>query len=320
MKLSSAQMDAFHRDGYLIVPDVFTAKEMDAALAACDQITYGSSFEEWKVAATKGEKSAVADGISAKAANGRAQFPTGSDALDRLIRNDDYLDCFEQLFGTTHLHYCNAHLFVRSGPNDKRHADEVWQGYHIDHDTNTFLPPWTGCGAFDYINSGVYLHDVLDDGAPMQILPGSHKDLVQNLTQWTREGIASARGAFDDIRKIPSFAKPLNCTGKKGSALFYSSYTVHAAIGFKNKNVQRAFWTMSIARGDAQSFTRYSVPYHYGERDFFVPFWKNSSPRVRSLFGWPPVGHPYYTAQTIELLEKSFPGMDMSAYKERVGV
>ena len=76
---------------------------------------------------------------------------------------------------------------------------------------------------------------------------------------------------------------------------------------------------MSIARADAQSWTRYSVPYRYGERDFFIPFWNHSDPRVRSLFGWPPVGHPYYTPQTLELLEKCFPGLDVSAYRARLG-
>ena len=32
MSLTQAQLDQFHRDGYIIVPDVFTEAEMDAAL------------------------------------------------------------------------------------------------------------------------------------------------------------------------------------------------------------------------------------------------------------------------------------------------
>jgi len=315
MKLTPAQLQQYHQNGYIIVPNVFSSGEMDAALAACDRITYGKSFDEWKAA---GASEAVADGITAKANAGRAQFPTGDDALDRLVCNDTYLDIFEQLLGTTQLHYCNAHLFVRAGPSDKRHSPEAWQGYHIDHDTNTFLPPFVATGTFDYVNSGVFLHDVLPDGAPMQMLPGSHLDLVRNLDRWVRDGLANPMGGFDDIRKIDEFAPPVDCTATKGSALFYSSYTVHAAIGFKNKSVQRALWTMSIANADTQSWTRYAVPFHYGERDFFIPFWKTCSPRVRSLFGWPPPGHPYYTPQTLAVLAARFPGFDLSGYHSRM--
>ena len=67
------------------------------------------------------------------------------------------------------------HLFMRSGPTDKRHPDNSWEGYHIDHYTNCLLPPYDQTGRFDYVNSGVYLHDVEDDGAPMLVIPGSHK-------------------------------------------------------------------------------------------------------------------------------------------------
>ena len=215
MKLSAAQLESYQRDGYLVVPGLFPAEQMDAALDACDRISYGTGFDAWKAS---GAKTPAADGIRNSPAAGRSQFPTGDPALDRLICNDDYLDIFEQLLGTTRMSYCNAHLFVRSGPNDNRHEPEPWQGYHIDHDTNSILPPWIGTGAFDYVNSHVMLHDVLDDGAPMQMIPGSHLQLTRNLVQWARDGVASARGMFDDIRKVPEFSKPAGVTGPKGTA------------------------------------------------------------------------------------------------------
>ena len=45
MSLTPAQLDQFHRDGYIIIPDLFTADEMDDALAAMEQIFYGQSFQ-----------------------------------------------------------------------------------------------------------------------------------------------------------------------------------------------------------------------------------------------------------------------------------
>jgi len=46
------------------------------------------------------------------------QFPVGADALDRLIENETYLDIFTQCLGDEPA-YCNAHLFLRSGPQPR---------------------------------------------------------------------------------------------------------------------------------------------------------------------------------------------------------
>ena len=45
MSLTPAQLEQFHRDGYIIVPDLFSDAEMDPALAAMDQAFYGKSFD-----------------------------------------------------------------------------------------------------------------------------------------------------------------------------------------------------------------------------------------------------------------------------------
>ena len=56
MSLTPAQLDQFYRDGYIIVPDLFTADEMDAALAAMEQIFYGQSFQQWLSDCDRGER------------------------------------------------------------------------------------------------------------------------------------------------------------------------------------------------------------------------------------------------------------------------
>ena len=315
--LTQEQLDAFHRDGYLIVPGVFSAGEMDEALAAVDRITYGKSFAEWSAeyAASGGKMAPVADGISKKAAHGRAQFPSGVWALDRLLENETYLDIFCQLLGTDEPTYLNGHLFVRAGPNDTRHPEHPWEGYHIDHDTNSFLPPWIGCGHFDYMGSGIVLHDIDAGCAPMAIIPGSHHVIARHLPELVREGSFVLPGGIPDIRKIKQFAPAIPMMATRGSAAFSSSYLVHAAVPFKDKRQQRSLWTLSLGRDAAQAFTRFAVPYHYGERDAFIPYWTKTTPRVRSLFGWPPPGHPYYTPQTVDMLELRFPGMDLSPYR-----
>ena len=77
MSLTPAQLDQFHRDGYIIVPDLFSADEMDAALAEMEQIFYGQSFQQWLAACDRGEASGVSDGFTTTHdhSEGRSQFP-----------------------------------------------------------------------------------------------------------------------------------------------------------------------------------------------------------------------------------------------------
>ena len=313
MLLDQDQLDAFHRDGFILVEDLFDAKEMTAALNDMEHIFYGKSYVEYLAEL---DNTGITDSVEPTVTNsvahygdtkyGRAQFPTGFGALDRLIENDAYLDVFAQCLGTNDVSYCNAHLFMRSGPTDKRHPDHPWQGYHPDHGTNTFLPLSRAVGTFDYVNSGVYLHDVDDDCAPMHVIPGSHRQAADVVL----------RGGLDDIRKIPEFAEPLPTSAKAGSGLFYSSYLIHAAVPFENKRKQRAFWTLSMARGDTSRWTKLANPWSGPQQKFFQPFWEKTTPRVRALFGWPEVGHAYYTETTLKGISMRFPNMDLSPYQK----
>lgn len=314
MSLTPSQLKQFHRDGYIIVPDVFSAGEMDAARAAMEEVFYGKSFESWRDDVEAGQDAGVSDGFTTTHdhGQGRSQFPTGVEALDRLIENETYLDIFEQCLGSAAT-YCNAHLFMRSGPTDKRHAEHPWQGYHIDHHTNSLLPPFSEVGRFDYVNSGVYLHDVVDEGAPMLVIPGSHRQAQAVYLRAFAEGNASG-GSIEDLRQVPELAAPELAVGPRGAAAFYSSYLIHAAQPFADKRRQRAFWTLSMCRRDNDRWTRFANPFMYGEREHMLPFFTRTSPRVRSLFGFPEPGHPYYTAATLKLLEHTLPGIDTAPY------
>jgi len=38
------------------------------------------------------------------------------------------------------------------------------------------------------------------------------------------------------------------------------------------------------------------------------------TPRQRDLFGWPPIGDPYWNAQTLSDVGLRYPGLDLSPY------
>ncbi len=312
MALTREQLEAFHRDGYIVVEDVFGPKEMEAARIEMERICYGSTFEEY-LAATDAGDGAPVPVMTGNTDFGRMQFPTGVESLDRLVENDDYLDIYEQVLGTADLSYCNSHLFMRAGATDTRAPAHPWAGYHIDHDTNCFLPPSRDPDLYSYVNAHTYLHDVEEDGAPMHVVPGSHRQILELIPRLIQEGNWNGRGGIKDLRPIPEFGEPVSSAAKAGSVRFNCSYVVHAAVPFKNKRKQRAHWSMSMCRGDASSFTRFSDLWR--ERQFSLPFFAKTTPRARSVFGWPKAGDPYYTEETLELLEHWFPGIDVAPYR-----
>lgn len=318
MPLSQSQIDAFRRDGFIIVDGLFDPEEMAAALNAMEKLWYGKSYAEYLAefdrtgkAGTVEPRAIVSIDNNGYTEYGSAQFPTGLDASDRLIENEEYLNIFAQCLGTDDVSYCNAGLFMRSGPTDRRHSEYPWQGYHIDHFTNSFLPPSESVGSFDYINSWVFLHDVDNDGAPLHVIPGSHRHAAD---VFLRLG-----SHIDDIRKAPELPEPQPASARAGSALFYSSCLIHAAVPFSNRRKQRALWTLSMARGDTSAWTRLTNSWNSNERPFFEQLWQKTTPKVRSLFGWPAPGHVYYTETTLKGIAIQFPDMDLTPYHEKIG-
>lgn len=313
MPLTPEQLAAFQQDGYIIVPDVFDPASMQAVLAEVERLSYGMSFDEALAEFDDRGFEGVKDGFY-EGKGGRSQFPVGVDVVDRLIEYEDYLDMFAQCLETDEMSYCNAHLFIRFGPTDKRHAEHLWQGYHIDHDTNCFLPPSADVFQYGYLNSAVYLHDVETDGAAMHVIPGSHTKLIERLPDLIKSGNWPGRSSLTDLRDA-GFAEPVPATGRAGSVLFYNSYLVHAAVPFQNKRTHRCFWTLSMARADNHPWAKLTNSWRFEHRDFTLPFFIKTTARVRSLFGWPPPGHPYYTPQTLDLLATWYPGVDLEPYR-----
>ena len=144
----------------------------------------------------------------------------------------------------------------------------------------------------------------------MYVIPGSHRKAADIYPR-----LASH---IDDIRNAPELAKALPASAKAGSAFFYSSCLIHAAVPFANKRKQRALWTLSMARGDTSAWIRLTNSWNSPERAFFERFWVKTTPLVRSLFGWPPPGHGYYTETTLRGVATLFPDMDISPYEENI--
>ena len=123
--LTREQCESYQRNGYLLVPDLFSKAQLAPALEVAEQNAYGKSHEEFnaeidahpEIAETlirpKGRRSFGGP---------RAQFhdiPTGIDAIDRTLEHEPFLDALSQLLDTPDMHYHHGFVYARSGRLDR---------------------------------------------------------------------------------------------------------------------------------------------------------------------------------------------------------
>ena len=233
MQLTTEQLAAWERDGIIIVPNVFSQEATAPALEeiernAYDDVTYAEYRAKWdaqpdalKSAYEKNDAMQRLAGPFGKALH----FPTGLEAVDKLLENEAYLAIAQQLLGTEEIRLGYGQIFLREGLTDSRHSEHLWQGYHIDNATNSPLPPHPDWQRYGYILSAIFPHDVELDGAPMLVCPGSQNQLDKIWAKYP--GRAGGMG-IPDLREFKGeLADPIPLTAKAGSVAFRSSYLVH---------------------------------------------------------------------------------------------
>ena len=101
MLLTQNQLEVFNHDGFILVEDLFDLNNIATALDKMEKTFYDKSFAEYleKLDKTGKPDPNPVTNIGPTGIFGRAQFPTGINALDRLIGNEAYLDIFAQCLG-----------------------------------------------------------------------------------------------------------------------------------------------------------------------------------------------------------------------------
>ena len=323
MKLTDEQLATWERDGSIVVPNVFSPEAFVPALEAIERngyngMTYAEYQAKWDENPDEIKQAYEKTPSMARLAGtfgGALHFPTGLDAVDKLLESEDYIDVACQLLATDEIRLGYGQIFVRDGLTDTRYSEQPWEGYHIDNATNSPLPPHPDWQRYGYLLSCAVLHDIDLDGAPMLVCRGSHRQLGSLFGR--HAGRAGGMG-FPDLREFKELAKPTPVTAKAGSAVFRSSYTIHAAQPFENKRKQRAWMGFHFHRADNADWCQTTRPVPGWSSSEYLHFITNTIPRVRHLLGWPLPGNAYYTEESLQRLAHAYPGMDVTPYQNAI--
>jgi phytanoyl-CoA hydroxylase len=226
--LSNAQRAAYDRDGVIVVPDVFSAAEIDELRAVTDGFVAR--------AAAVGANDEIYDlEDTHSAAEPRVRRLKAPHLIDpayfRASRNDKVVAILKDLWGS--VRFDTGKLNMKSagfGAPVEWHQD--WAFYPHTND--------------DLAAVGIMLDDVDLENGPMLVVPGSHKGPV-----WDHHGPDGRFcGAIDVEHLDLDLSRALPCLGKAGSVTVHHVRAVHgSATNFSGK--ERRFLLYQYRAADA---------------------------------------------------------------------
>lgn len=275
-QLTAAHLDELDREGFIIVPGFISGERLERLQAAQRRV-----LPTWE--ATKQNPPQDQAGNSLLKC-----FPHEEMELYQATMHQPSIDFARKWLKTDAIHMRVGCLIARYPGHTGGGTGFDDSGLHIDNGNNSLLPYSETHREFGQIGFWIHLEDVEEDQAPLRLIPKKYgKDM--------------------------SKCVPLACKG--GTLCIFTNFTWHSASAYTRKDGQRFTFGYSFGRADHywEGFRHYT---HLGKNTpVFQQFIGGLSAAEREFWRFPPAGHPYYTEQTLALLEEQYPGWDSNEYR-----
>jgi ectoine hydroxylase len=210
MDLSEAQVDAFRRDGFLVVERAFSPAEVAVLDAALPEITDPARAK-----------------VGFDDASGMVRLSHGAhlynDAFRRLSFHPRLVRPVQRLLETD-FHIYQSRLTIKPGMSGVAASGWVW---HQDFST---WHRYDGMPEPRAIVTFTFLDDVTAANAPVLLIPRSHgRGMYDTLTAEEKAGYENVTIIPDIVRDIGQRNGVTALTGPKGTLVFMSSALVHAS-------------------------------------------------------------------------------------------
>ena len=243
--IEQAQLESFHRDGYLVVENLLTADEI-AALQA--------DFDLW---VEESRRHAEAWG---ETQDGRARFDVELDhrpdhpSLRRVSSPTEISAAYRQVALSSRMAQVAAQLIGGSGTrfhhskiNSKLPHTATQVKWHQD-----FL--FTPHSNDDVVTALLMVSEVTPENGPLTVIPGSHKGPL-----WSHWQDGRFNGAVDDSVVAEHCGQPTACFGPAGSVCFMHTRLLHASSPNQTE-LPRTLFISVYAAEDALPFGENPLP------------------------------------------------------------
>ncbi len=207
MKLSKEQMNLFHKQGFLMLPNVFGETEVEVLREAADEV----------YALDREEVFRESDGKTARTAFAAHYY---NEAFRRLGRHPRLIQPVEQLLdGRVYMHQYKVNAKAAF-------TGEIWQ-WHQDYGTwsrDDLMPEARA------MNIALMVDDANEFNGPLWVIPGSHREGVYEAghdLQTTSYPLWTLDKAT--VTKLVDEGGIVSVKGKAGSVLMFYSTLVHCS-------------------------------------------------------------------------------------------
>jgi len=228
MRLSPEQLKHYHDEGYVVVPDLLSEREVD------EFVTYEASQDPERRNHLDNHKR--------------------DDQWARVAKHPHIVGAIRQILNTTKPMIVQT-MYLEKRPAEPGKGTALHQDSHyLPNEPDTLMACWLAMSNTDGVNGGLC------------VVPGSHRRGLYSTHKATeskdhqvweteylirdRDGKEWKQGFYSfeidglDLRTVANLEVP------KGSGVFFSSHTIHGSYGNRSPNrVRRAFATHFVAEG-----------------------------------------------------------------------
>jgi hypothetical protein len=298
-------IDAWRRDGAVIIPQFFTAEE-----AAAVRADFATVFER-----TEGDdeglikkKEGEVGRFHPSQFKGVAAIPFDcSPALNLIGTHPALMDFARQALRTKDIYLYQCQAWAKyTGESDYD------QPFHCDFSNHTLTVPDEDA-AHNSITILCYFSDVTDAHGAMHFVtrpdsdkvagpeatldtdPEAHAQLQKGLTRYERSSASPA-----------------------GSIVPYSIDVYHRGTNMTAPGGHRFAVMVCYKRAHDDAINFHAWPFHHRQPWHLV--FENATPEQLAVFGVQPPGHPFWTEVTIARAQKRYPGWDLTPYRKAMKV
>lgn len=283
---SARQQSAWDEDGWVVLTGLLPSADVEPAMAAVRRLF--PSADEMASGEDEDRTAPWRDWDAAW-----PEFPFHSRSLNRLALHDTLIDLASQLLGTDDLRLYLALVTAKYGGQSSGYNRLL----HTDYPNHSLVVP-SSDPAFGHLEAFVYLSDVT-------VANGATRMVSRRRTA----GIPVERHTLSLEEYAPLYDEEGDASGPAGTVVAYRPDTYHRSVDVDDPGASRFLLHLAWRPGGADwggyqawPIKGYSAEWHDVVR------W--ASPRQLALFGFPPPGHPYWTAETVAGVAARYPGLD----------
>lgn len=293
---------AWVEDGFVILPAFVPSDELGPAARELDLLF--PSADGFHNATDPRRDRFIGDQFA-----GIDYFPFASTEISLLAVNHRILDLAEALLGTDSVRISGAEAWAKFGG-----ASDYEQDLHRDYTGHTLLVPSSDL-EFRQLEMFVYLADVPEDFGPAHLVPRRHTvDLPAVPDRFLRPGLTSSGRFQDDSGSAELYRAEVSAAGPAGTVVAFEIGTVHRGTAMTSPRGARYTMHLNLNPAGIGWGQRRGWAYSGGGRHWYE-FVERATPRQLQVFGFPPPGHPYWTAETLSGMAVRYPMLDLSPWR-----